>query len=183
MQKETLDNEQKMLVLRMHAEGFTPGQVKEELKDKYEVIASYDVLRGVIHAKKHQTYLKEFKNAYLAKVREVPIANKRFRLDDIEKVRKKLIGILDRNPLKTKSDKIEYLQMAAELRRLLDTAREEMERKPQLISNVVMNMGEMSDEQLHKRKQALINRITKFDGGRTTGAGADRGGPGTEEDE
>ena len=181
MRKQTLDNEQKMLVMRMHAEGSDSGQIRREVKLKYDIDASLDVIKAVLVAKKHQPYIKQFKDTYLATVREVPIANKRFRLDDVEKVRKKLLQLLDKNPLKTKSDKTEFLQVTAELRRLLDTAREEMERKPQLISNVVMNMGDMSDDQLHKRKTDLIRRLRTFDGRRTSGAYSDRGSSGSED--
>lgn len=182
MNKESkLNNEQRMISLRMYAEGCTQKEIKDELKDKYDVDISYSAIKWIITAKKNKPHLKHFKDAYLAKVREVPIANKRFRLDDRETIRVKLVKMLEENKLKTKSDRAEFLAVSARLNQTLNEAREEMEKKPQLISNVVMNMGELTDDQLHRRKQDIINRVRKFERGGIAGTGPDSGGVGPED--
>jgi len=176
MAKNKLDNDQRMLVLRMHAEGVGPSVIVKELKDSHDIDIALSSIIDTCKAKKWQPRIKEFKDKYLADVRAVPIANKRIRIDDLERERLRLIRLIDKNPRKTKSDITQHLQLVAELRRLSDTAREEMEKKPNLFQNVVLGMGDMSDEALHERKRELINRFKSSTRGRITGADADSGG-------
>lgn len=171
-----LDNDQRMLALRLHAEGLPTSHIVKELKDNYGVIITQHAIVNTCKAKKHQPRIKEFRDKYLAEVRSVPIANKRIRMDDLERERVRIIKIMDKNPRKTKSDITQYLQLVAELRRLSDVAREEMEKKPHLFQNVVLGMGDMSDEALHRRKAELISRYRASTRGRAARADTDSGG-------
>jgi seryl-tRNA synthetase len=176
MAKEKLSTDQRMVVLRMHAEGNGFEAIRKEVKEKWSISIQPKALQDTCAAKKWQPYVKAFRDEYLAKVKSVPIANKRIRIDDLERERKRIIGLIERNPRKTKSDITQHLQLVAELRRIMDTAREEMEKKPHLFQNVVVGMGDMSDESLHRRKQELIKRIRRFDGTGTSGADTNPGG-------
>jgi hypothetical protein len=170
-----LDSEQRMFVLRMRGEGIDCGSIRKEIKEKFGISMTYKSINDTCNAKRNQPFVKQFRDMYLAKVRDVPIANKRYRLDDLERARKKIVSALERNPLQTKSDKSEYLAFAGRLNQLIEQAREEMERKPHLIHNTVVNMGELTDAQLHTRKQELIERFRRFDGGGASGTRADTG--------
>ena len=173
---EKLTNDQRMLVLRLHAEGIVPSVILKELKEGYDVTVTPNAIINTCKSKKWQPRIKEFKDKYLADVRAVPIANKRIRIDDLERERTRLLNLIEKNPRKTKSDITQHLQLVAELRRLSDTAREEMEKKPHLFQNVVLGMGDMSDEALHRRKKELINRYRASTRGRITGVDPDSGG-------
>jgi len=171
-----LTNDQRMLVLRLHAEGMMPSVILKELKEEHDVSITIHAVINTCKAKKHQPRIKEFKDKYMAEVRSVPIANKRIRMDDLERERMRILRLIDKNPRKSKSDVSQYLQLVAELRRISDVAREEMEKKPHLFQNVVLGMGDMSDEALHRRKKELISRYTASTRGRTTGIDPDSGG-------
>ena len=148
-----LNNDQRMLVLRLYAEGVYVSAIVKELKENHGVTINPNAIIHTCKAKKHQPRIKEFKDKYLADVRAVPIANKRIRIDDLERERLRLTKLIDKNPRKTKSDVQQYLQLVAEKRRISEVAREEMEKKPHLFQNVVLGMGDMSDEALHERKK------------------------------
>ena len=171
-----LDNDQRMLVLRLHAEGLPTSYIAKEVKDQFDITITLNAIINTCKAKKHQPRIKEFKDKYMSDVRAVPIANKRIRIDDLERERLRLITLIDKNPRKSKSDVSQYLQLVAEMRRLSDTAREEMEKKPHLFQNVVLGMGDMSDDALHERKRELISRYRNSIGGRAPGADTDSGG-------
>lgn len=171
-----LTNDQRMLVLRLYAEGISVGNIVKELKEQHNVTVVANSIVNTCKSKKHQPRIKEFRDKYLSEVRSVPIANKRIRIDDLERERLRLIKLINKNPRRTKSDITQHLQLVAELRRLSEVAREEMEKKPHLFQNVVIGMGDMSDEALHRRKQELVKRYRSSFRGRASGTDADSGG-------
>lgn len=171
-----LTNDQRMLALRLHAEGMSDNVIVKELKEQHGVKICLNAIHQTCRSKIHQPRIKEFRDKYLAEVRSVPIANKRIRIDDLERERQRLIKLIGSNPRKTRSDITQYLQLVAELRRLSDCAREEMEKKPHMFQNVVIGMGDMSDEALHRRKQELANRFRASTRGRTSGNDSDTRG-------
>ena len=170
MAEQKLDHNQRMFVLRMHAEGYGSTEIKNEIKSKYGITMAVNSISDTCHAKKHEPYVEQFKEQYLTEIKQVPIANKRIRLDDKEKVRLKLMKMIDENPLNTKSQKEEFLKTVGKLNLIHAETREEMEKKPQFIANVAMgNTGSMTDEELHARKDKLF-RVLSGSAGR---AGAD----------
>lgn len=165
-----------MLVLRMYAEGYSIDSIRKEVKSQFDISILNSSLYDTVQAKKWQPFIKGFRDEYLAKVKSVPIANKRIRVDDLERERIRLNKLIGSCPTTTKSDKATYVSLVGELRRIIVEAREEMEKKPHLFQNVVVGMGDMSDEGLHRRKQELIARLRKSVGGGTSGADSDPGG-------
>jgi len=159
-----LNQDQRITVLRMFGEGMDSGAIKREVGGRFGITISATAILQTCRAKKNQSFVNSFRETYLAKVRDVPIANKRIRMDDLEKERVRLNKMIESNPLKSKSEKLEYLRVASELRRMIDTAREEMEKKPHLIQQAVMNFAELSDEQLHARKDELLREARRLSG-------------------
>ena len=171
-----LDNDQLHLTLRMFAEGYSIPNIRKELSTKFNINISRQSILLKCEAKGNQQFIKDYRETYLAKVREVPIANKRIRIDDLEMVRTRLIKLLKENKCENKSQKAEYLTLSRELRALVESAREEMERKPHLISNTILNMNEVSDGQLHSRKEELVRKAQRVIGGGASRIDPDRGG-------
>jgi len=174
MAGEKLNHDQRMFVLRMYAEGHSCSEIKAELHSRCSITMAVNSIQDTCNAKKYQNFIQEFKELYLAAVKSVPIANKRIRLDDKEKIRLQLNKMLSENKCKTKADKAEYLSVVGRLNMIHAETREEMEKKPQFIANVAMgNMGSVSDDELHKRQNELLKRIEGSFDGRTAGAGTD----------
>jgi hypothetical protein len=175
MAERKLDNDQRHMVLRMHAEGLGPLEISKFLLETYNIKITTNSIYDTCRTKVNEKFVKSYRETYLAKVKEVPIANKRIRVDDLEKVRTKLIQLMEKNTCETKSQKAEYVSLSGELRRITDCAREEMERKPNLISTTIMNMNEVSDGELHSRKEELIRKAQRIVGGGASGDNPDRG--------
>ena len=175
MAERKLDNDQRHVVLRMYAEGNTLGVIQQHLIEEYKITLGRNSIYATCHSKVNEKFIKSYRETYLAKVKEVPIANKRIRVDDLEKVRMKLIELMEKNPCETKSHKLEYVSLSGELRRITDCAREEMERKPNLITTTIMNMNEVSDGELHSRKDELVRKAQRIIGGGASGDNSDRG--------
>jgi hypothetical protein len=178
MQK--LDVDQRNFCLRLHAEGYDTGVIRKELKEKWQITITAKGLFDTFRAKKHQPTIKAFRDDYLQKVKSVPIANKRYRMDDLERERERINRLIKTSPMKTRADKSLYLSLVGELRRLIEMAREEMEKKPHLFQNVNVAMGDMDDEQLDNRKQLLYEKINKHNGRGTSRAQPDSTGTGQE---
>ena len=176
MPNTKLTNDQRMLVLRLFAEGISSTAIVKELLEEHGVKICQNAIIQTCKSKKHQPRIKEFKDRYLSEVRSVPIANKRIRIDDLEEIKNKIMKMLIKNPLKTKSDRTEFLAQSGRLMQIEAQAMEEMEKKPHIFQNVVVTMGDSSDEALHERRKELENRWKAATRGRTTGANSDSGG-------
>ena len=176
-----LDNDQRMIVLRMHAEGHGVITIQKHVQDNFKIRLNHQALTDTCASKKWQPYIKNFREDYLSKVKAVPIANKRIRIDDLERERQRLNKLIESSPTNTKTEKGTYISLVGELRKIIVEAREEMEKKPHLFQNVVVGMGDMSDEGLHRRKQELITKIRRADGRGALGVESDSGGVGQED--
>ncbi len=93
-----LSDEQRILVFKMYAEGVMPTEMSKWIKENWAIDYQPDSIASVVRTDRAQPYLKKFKEQYLARVKEVPIANKRIRVDDLELVRLKTIKLLKENP-------------------------------------------------------------------------------------
>ena len=106
-----------------------------------------------------------FREEFLSAVKEVPIANKRVRMDALEATRLALTGMMEKlvSPSEGGMSSEERHEMLMCMRRMNETlcvAREEMEAKPLLIQqfNVSQYSG-MSDEEVALRRVELVEKI------------------------
>lgn len=177
MAETKLSTDQRMIVLRMYGEGCNYPEIARYCKEQFGIKIQPNAIRDTCNAKKWQPYVKDFRDRYMAAVKSVPIANKRIRIDDLERERLRLIDLIKKNPRKTKSDITQHLSLVAELRRLTDCAREEMEKKSHLFQNVVVgSIGERDDEYLHNRKEEILARARATLGRGLAGTDSDSGG-------
>lgn len=154
-----LNHEQKLIVYRLHAEGLTDRDIKAEIQNRYEVDMTAKGIYKSRTTQKAKPYIDHFKKQYLADIKKVPIANKRIRMNDKELIRSKCVEMIEKNKLKTKGDKLEFLQVAGRLNQISMEAREEMEKKPHMFGELMGAMREFSDDDLEKRKRELILRL------------------------
>lgn len=94
--------------------------------------------------KKHEPYLTKCRDEYQKKIKDVPIANKRTRIDDLENIRVKVMKALNENHLENKGQREEFRQLVRTLNDVIINAREEMEKKPNLVP--IMGLGDFSDK-------------------------------------
>ena len=165
-----LNDEQRMFVYRCIAEYLLPMDIQRMVKENYGVEVTTATIWAVSRAQKAKPHIEKFREEYMQKIKSVPIANKRIRLDDLEKTRVKLAEMIESNPLKTKSDKAEFLMCTRRLNETVCVAREEMERKPLMVQQLSFSdYSSLTDEELQQRKRDIIEKEIRQ--GRTGGVG------------
>lgn len=159
-----LTDEQRLICLRMYAEGETCGNISKYIKEEWNISYTATGISHLAHQKKYQTYLKKFKDDYLKRIKDVPIANKRVRVDDLEKVRIKVMKALEENFCETKGEREEFRHMVKTLNEVIANARAEMEKNPALIQNIGIlgDFSDKSDDELIGEREELLNQARRF---------------------
>lgn len=149
--KDSRISEDKILtVLKMHAEGWKGADICATTE------LSYQTVHGLIVEPSNKPFIDDFRRGYMARVMDVPIANKRIRLDDLETCRVKLLDEL------SKVGEGEISKMANVIRRIvevLERAQNEMEQRPIYLAQIVSGyneFGRLSDEQLYEKREQLL---------------------------
>ena len=167
-----LNDEQRMFVYRCHAEYLMGHEIKRMLTEHYGVVITVATITTICRAQKAKAHIEKFREAYMQKIKDVPIANKRIRMDDLEKARVKLGEMMSGNPCKTKGDKAEYRSCIKHLNETFCVALNEMERKPLMLQQMmVSDYSNLTDEELQERKREIIEKETGVRQRRDSGAG------------
>lgn len=160
MAESKLTHDQRMQVLRMYGEGYRYADIQRQLKIDFGISLHHESIRSTCDAKINQPFIERFRAAYLNKVSEVPIANKRVRIDDLEKVREKILRVIDKNPLETQKQRNEFLAFSSRLVAVVQQAREEIEKRPEIMNTFSVNeFSDMSDEDLQKTREELLAKV------------------------
>lgn len=159
-----LNDEQRLICVRMYAEGVSLNNICSYLKTEWNIDFTDNGMYGVVRAKKYELHLKRFKEEYFKRIKDVPIANKRIRIDDLESIRKKIVKVLDDNPCETKNQREEFRYMVRTLNDTIINAREEMEKKPNLIAGlgIVGDLGEKSDDELIAERDEILAQARRI---------------------
>ena len=137
-------------VCKMHAEGWKNIHISETTE------LAPSTIRGIVTEADNKQFIDEYRKQYMGAVYDVPVANKRIRLDDIEKLRVRLLGEL---LLAESGDVQTVCKLARELIGALERAQNEMEQKPFVIQQIIAGynaFGRLSDEQLYEEREKLI---------------------------
>jgi len=174
-----LDRDQRNLAIRMYAEGYAPGAIVKEIKERFDISITPLGIVKTCKSKCNQPLVAAFRKSYLADLRKVPIYHKRIRLEDLEVSRRKLITHIKTNKGVDKKERDELCTLIQRHNEVIKVAREEIENKPQLVSNTIMNVNNIqSDDDLYRRKEELLRKAQIFERGRDTGAMSDSRGIG-----
>ena len=139
-----------MTVLKMHAEGFSGQDICSTTE------LAYATVHGLIVEPSNKAFIDDFRRGYMARVMDVPVANKRIRMDDLETSRVRLLAEL------SGVAPGEISKVGNVIRRLvevLERAHNEMEQRPIFLAQLVSgynSFGRMSDDQLYEKRQELI---------------------------
>jgi hypothetical protein len=179
-----LDRDQRNFALRMYSEGYSPSVIIKEIKDRFDIVVSTTCIVGTCKAKYNQPLVAEFRKKYLSDLRKVPIYHKRIRLEDLEVSRRKLISHIKTNKGIDKKERDELCNLIQRHNEVIKVAREEIENKPQLVSNVIMNTTNIqNDDDLYRRKEELLRKANIFDRRGDSGVVPDSGGVGQQDNE
>jgi hypothetical protein len=110
-------------------------------------------------------YVSKFRMEFLKTIKEIPISDKKVRLDDLERLRQRLMNLINNCQLNRSHPKDITLFMAASRRviEIIEIARNEMEQHPGLSIGIGLTQGdlsELSDDDLKNKRDELIKRAT-----------------------
>jgi len=113
-------------------------------------------------------YVARFRREWLKTVKDVPAADKKVRLDDLEGMRSRLGRILGNMRFDSKNPKSleKYLLVSRRMLDVLDMARSEVERNPNVAIGIGIGqqgeLSDLSDQELQQRREELIRRAGGF---------------------
>lgn len=167
-----LTDEQRLIVCRLHAEGSTPTEIQRYIADEWKITFTLPGISNITGSKRYQVHIKTFKEAYLKRIKDVPLANKRIRLDDLQYARDKIIKCMKSNPCENKAQRDEFMRLNRSLNEVIASSREEMEKKPNLIPGLglVGDFSDKSDEELSNERDEILKNAERTLNRRAPGA-------------
>ena len=151
----------KMFILQLHGEGAAFERIRQEAEAKFEEKFTPSRVKVICLAPENQVFVERFRDKYLAEVKSVPIANKRIRLDDFQRMRNKLFDMADTVDVYAKDGKNEILKIFQRINDILSAVRDEMEGKPWLLQQInITELSNLTDDELQKRKEVIIAKAT-----------------------
>ena len=151
------------LALRLWAEGYTPNMIAKRFEKEGKDHPSVASIAEMMKRKSNQEAIRQFKEVYYSRIMDVPVANKRHRLDvinkTVEEIRNTLTTLVQSGKIK-KSSRKEYLSLAKRLTELLQRSQEELEKKPNLQVNVISETK--TDEELIKYERRIDEELRRL---------------------
>ena len=146
------------LCLRMYAENCTPTEIHKHFVKTNQ---PHPILNGIYEIVKRVANQKEidhYRKIYYSKIDDVPITHKRARAEDIQYIRNALKKTIDTlfktdGSIKPKSLK-KFLSLTKRFNEILNTAREEIERRPGQVVALTQHLhstGDITNEELIKK--------------------------------
>ena len=164
---DRLTLEERMRIYRLAGEGYAIR----------EVVAKFNASRSnqgrvrapgiekILSLPEAHRHIATFRMEFLKMVKEIPIANKKVRLDDLESIRQRLMFIIHNVHLERSESNIsKFLMVSKRLIEVIDLARNEMEQRPGVAIGIGLGQGEMSDisdENIKKERDELLRKATK----------------------
>lgn len=140
--KYKLDDTKRRWVCQKLAEFHTTAEIVDMVKKKYDIDINRHSIGVYMQSPRWKPFIQKYREAYLSRLEDVAIANKRVRLEVID-------GVVDRN--EGIKDQI-VLSAVAE-------ARKEMEGDGQAdhSTNIAIQYNSMSDDEIQKKQEQLLN--------------------------
>lgn len=167
---KVLSDEQRVEVYKLHAEGLINSEIVKYLADAYGVSITAPSIFKILHTETAKVQIKRFREDYIKRVKDVPMANKRIRLDDLQIIRDKLMKQIKGNPCETKAQRDEFRRDSRSLSEIVNSSRDEMEKKVNLVPGfgVIGDFEDKTDEQLIAERDELVRQAEKSLASRVT---------------
>ena len=157
-----LTEPQRLLVYRLWAEFKSPAKVSSWLQQETGVSLSPSSIKSICSNPEAMMLVQKFRDEFLMKVKEVPIANKRIRLEELESNRLEINEMKELVDIDKSSGRGEKLMMQRRMNETVCAAREEIEGKPLIMQQFNFSQySSLSDEELQKRKEELLVKAKK----------------------
>lgn len=162
-------------ICKMYAGGFSIHEILNELKPKYTSLKYLTIYR-IIKSADLQKTIEKYRQIYLKDPLTIALANKKVRLEDLNRERLRIMGSIekqcDKDGLIPKKNWSRYTTLAKRLIEIEIAGRDEVEKKPDLFE-AFSKLGPLADKstpELRKYERELIIRLkTELKSGDGTG--------------
>jgi hypothetical protein len=151
-------------ICKMYAEGFSIHDIVNEYKTKYPSL-NYKNIYRIIKSADLQKSIEKFRRVYLNNPLTVALANKKVRLEDLNRERLRIIGSIEKyagkDSLIQKKNWSRYTTLVKRLIELEIAGRDEVEKKPDLFE-AFGKLGPFADkttEELRKYDREITIRL------------------------
>jgi len=155
------NEEQRILVCKMYAEGMGGTEISRFIKSEWGIDYKPTSVKELAEREKNKPIVKKFRDEWMARVRDVPIANKRVRVEDLEYVRLRVMDLIRSNECENKTQKEEFRNLVKTLNEIIVNAREEMEKKPFLMVGLG-DFGDKTDDELIAERDEILRQAERL---------------------
>jgi len=127
---------------------FTPIiKIQTYFQKEYNLHLAYQTIKHIDSAKKWEPIISRLRHEWIDNIQAVPIANRRYRLEAYDEIYNEAIG---------------EKKYSTAMRALAQASEEMDERKLGATSYTLNYISTMTDDELAKRKEEIINRIRRI---------------------
>lgn len=151
----------KLFILQLHGEGAAFERIRQEAQAKFQESFTDARIREICLAPENQVFVERARDKYLSEVKKVPIANKRIRIDDFQRMRDELFAMSQSVNTSSSEGRAEVLKIFQRVNDILSAVRDEMEGKPWLLQQInITELSGLSDEELQREREIIIAKAT-----------------------
>ncbi len=144
-----LTEEEKMQLCKLVAEFKRPFEVQKFAREAWGKNMNHQSITYYFKADRWQPIIQRFREVYLSGVMDIPIANKKVRLERLEEVYESTDNDPNIAGIDRRRQKLDVLR----------NAREEMDERTQVSNTFNTQIINLSDEELHERKKQILAQI------------------------
>lgn len=168
---ERLTRDERMMVYQWSAEGYTTGEIcrlYNRSPGRTSTCLRSQGVERLLRLPEAHKFVGTLRKEYLKSIKDIPVTEKRIRLDDLESLRVRIMRIIN-NCRPEASDKAfsKFMQTTRRAIEILAIARDEMEMKPGVsFGMMAMAQGELSeltDQQLKDYREELIRKAQRVE--------------------
>jgi len=160
-----LSPEHRSLAFKMHVEGVSTVDILKHFDSENISCPKAAALGATFKSKCHQPEIQKYRDIYYARIKDVPLAHKRTRLEtrqDIVNILKKAFrAMLNKDgDIKPKSFK-KFMAVIKRVEEILTGAQDEMERKPGIVFQLAQRFGNDSVtlQELLVEERSILKRL------------------------
>ena len=164
---DRLTRDERIEIYKLSGEGYSTKEITRMFNGTRAGAAKVRIpgVERILAMPEAHRFVSKFRIDFLKSIEQIPISNKAVRLDDLEKIRQRLMHIvtncyLDRGPKEISK----FLMCTRRLIEITDLARNEMEQRPGVSIGIGLGQGDLNDltdEQLKARRDEIIRRAAK----------------------
>lgn len=153
----SLDDVSRMYIFQSYGEGKDIETIATAIRRKFNLTITPEKLEVLCAHEDNKVYVDRFHDDYMARVKDVPIANKRMRLNDFQLMRDRMFKMAKEIDSSTQEGRKDLLMVFRRINEILCASREEMEGKSNAFTQInITELSSLSDEELQRRKEILV---------------------------